>query len=263
MFQAIAYGVVQGLTEFLPISSSAHLILLPLFTGWPDPGLAFDVALHWGTLLAVVVYFRKDLVHIFTGFFGFAAGQREPNNRLAWYITIATVPGAALGFLFEKQAETMFRTPLLLACTLSIMGLLLFVADRIGSKTVTLDTINWKKALLIGLAQGVAIVPGVSRSGVTITTGLFLGLSREDAIRFSFFLAMPITFGAGLLKIGYLVHNAGDPLIWIALVTSALSGFSAVHILMTYIRTRSFTPFVVYRLAMAAFIAVWLFTGMR
>jgi len=244
---AIAYGIIQGLTEFLPVSSSAHLTLLPFFTGWEDPGLAFDVALHWGTLLAVLVYFRKDVLNLILN-----------DRTLGYKIALATVPGAVIGFLLEEHAETVFRSPALLAVTLSVMGIFLLIADKKGSHSVVLGELSWKKALLIGLSQGLAIVPGVSRSGVTIATGLLLGLEREAAVKFSFYLAIPITMGAGLLKSPYLISNIHDSSILVAIVSSALAGFAAIQILITYVRTKSFTPFVVYRLALAGCIVVWL-----
>lgn len=256
--QAIVYGLIQGLTEFLPVSSSAHLILLPFLTGWPDMGLGFDVALHWGTLLAVLIYFRFDIGRLFLDFLGLTQGQRRPENKLPLYIILGTIPGAALGFVFEKQAETLFRSPWILCVTLSLMGTGLFLADKFGTKNRSLADITWKTALTIGLAQGIAIVPGISRSGITITTALLLGLTRADAVRFSFYLAIPITAGAGLLKMDYLFHNANDPIIWLAMGTSLASGAAAIHILMTYVRTKSFTPFVVYRLILAGGVLTWL-----
>lgn len=258
IFHAVAYGFIQGMTEFLPVSSSAHLTLLPFFTGWQDPGLAFDVALHWGTLAAVFIYFRKDVLHLIQSFIGSLKGGRTPEHLLPWKIAIATVPGAALGFIFEKQAESLFRSPVLLACTLSVMGAALWAADRWGRKDTGIESLSFGKAVLIGIAQGIAIVPGVSRSGITIATGLLLGLDRESAVRFSFLLSMPITLGAGLLKSKYLIHNAGDPGILIGIVSSGLFGFAAIHILITYVRSRSFTPFVIYRFALAAAVLIML-----
>lgn len=258
LLQAIVYGVIQGLTEYLPVSSSAHLVLLPVFTGWKDPGLAFDVGLHWGTLVAVLAYFRKDVIKLVMGFAGYLGGHREYQNRLPAYLVLATVPGALLGLMFEKQAETIFRSPWILAFTLTGMGLLLLYSDRHGSKSLSLADLTWKTAIMIGLSQGLAIVPGVSRSGITITTALLVGFERADAVRFSFLLSMPIIFGAGLLKADYLLQSAGDPIIWIALCASAVSGFAAIKILIGYVRTRSFLPFVVYRILLAAVIVLWL-----
>jgi undecaprenyl-diphosphatase len=258
LFQSTIYGIIQGLTEFLPVSSSAHLILLPVFTGWPDPGLAFDVALHWGTLAAVVLYYRHDLAVFIRGAIGSLGGGRAPENILPWKIAAATVPGAVIGFAIEHQAETVFRSPWVMVFTLSIMGLVLWWADRVGTKNRHLEDLSWSRAITIGFLQSLALIPGVSRSGITMTACLFLGLERTDAVRFSFLLSIPITAGAGLLKSPYLIHNAGDPTIWAGVITSAVAGFLAIHVLMTYVRTRSFTPFVVYRIALAAVLAVTL-----
>lgn len=260
IFEAVVYGIVQGLTEFLPVSSSAHLILIPVFTGWADPGLAFDVALHWGTLAAVFVYFRKDLLALVTGAWGALKGGRAPENILPFKIAAATLPGAIIGFLVEDYAETTFRSPWIMVVTLSVMGVALWVADRVGPKVRKMEDITWTRALLIGLMQAVALIPGVSRSGVTITTGLLLGFERTAAVRFSFLLSVPITLGAGLLKSHYIFENLGSPAIWVGIVASALAGIAATHVLITYVRQRSFTPFVVYRLILAAVLAATLLT---
>ncbi|MCG3205376.1 MAG: Undecaprenyl-diphosphatase [Elusimicrobia bacterium] len=251
IFHSLVYGSIQGLTEFLPVSSSAHLILIPFFTKWPDPGLAFDVALHWGTLLAVFIYFRTDVALMLRLFWESLCGKRSEAHTLPWKIALATLPGAVLGYILEKHAESVFRSPALLAGTLSVMGLGLWASDRWGKKEISLEQLSWKHSLLIGLAQGIALVPGVSRSGITIATALFLGFKREAAVRFSFFLAMPITLGAGLLKSGYLLQNITDPFISIGILTSLLSGLAAIHILLTYVKNNSFTPFVLYRLGLA------------
>lgn len=260
LWHAAIYGFIQGLSEFLPISSSAHLTLLPYFTGWEDPGLAFDVALHWGTLFAVVIYFWKDVQRIAAGFLGSLQGKRDVINQLPWKIIAATIPGALMGLLFEKQAETIFRAPWITAITLSVMGLLLLIADKIGSKKMALNSLSFTQACVIGILQGFAIIPGVSRSGVTIMMGLLFGLEREAAVRFSFYLSMPIIFGAGLLKAKYLFHNMGDPVIMVAIGSSGFFGMAAIHILLTYIRTKTFTPFVIYRFALAAFVVAWMLT---
>ena len=247
-------GLVQGLTEFLPVSSSAHLVLLPWFFKWQDPGLGYNVALHWGTLIAVVAYFRKDLVQMTVGGIGFLQGKREPLNKLPWFIIAATIPGAILGLLFEEQAETIFRSPLLIASTLSVMGIVLYGTDRNGLKIKSIDQTSLKIFLIMGVLQGLAIVPGISRSGITISTALFLGFDRNTAVRLSFLLSIPIIAGAGLLKIGYLFNHLGSPLFLLGIGTAAISGWVAIHFLVTFVRTKSFTPFVVYRLVLAALI---------
>ena len=258
LLQSLVYGVVQGLTEFLPVSSSAHLILVPVFTGWDDPGLAFNVALHWGTLIAVVGYFRKDVAVLIRGWVGSFRGERNPENVLPWQIALATVPGAVFGFILEEQAETVFRSPWVIVVTLSALAVLLYIAERVAPHRIPVERVGWVRAFLIGVLQGIAIVPGVSRSGVTITAALFLGLERTAAVRFSFYLSMPIILGAGLLESGYLLGNLRSFSMWVAMAAAAVSGAAAIHLLLTYVRTRTFTPFVIYRLALALVIAGWM-----
>jgi undecaprenyl-diphosphatase len=253
LLQAVVYGIVQGLGEFLPISSSAHLVLVPWFFGWDDPGLTFDVALHVGTLFAVVAYFWKDWLRLI------GKGFVEPlgsEGRLFWYLVIATIPGAAAGFLFEKQAETVFRAPWLIAAMLVVMGLLLWAADRWGSRKRNLKTMTFPASLWVGICQMASIIPGVSRSGVTMTAGLSAGLSREAAARFSFLLSTPIIFGAAAAK---LPHLASDPSaltgsFLVGVVVSAITGFASIGFLLRYLQARSFVPFVVYRFLLAALI---------
>lgn len=258
IFEAIVFGIIQGLTEFLPVSSSAHLILLPVFTGWPDPGLAFDVALHWGTLAAVFLYFWRDIAALFKGAAGTFRGGSAPENILPWKIAAATVPGAVIGYLVEDHAETVLRSPWIMVVTLSAMGVALWLADRHGRKNLSIRDLSWPRALAIGLLQALALIPGVSRSGITITTGLVLGLERTAAVRFSFLLSVPITLGAGVLKSPYILENLGSPVIWAGVLASAAAGIAATHVLITYVRTKSFTPFVIYRVLLAAVLAATL-----
>jgi undecaprenyl-diphosphatase len=254
--QAITFGIIQGLTEFLPVSSSAHLTLLPFFTGWQDPGLAFDVALHWGTLMAVLLYFWKDVGQLVQGVLGFAKGKRDFENKFPFMIALATIPGVISGVLVEKWAETIFRSPQLIMITLCLGALALYAADRYGIRKLTLSEFTWTKAFIVGLLQCLALMPGVSRSGITISTALALGFQRTDAVRFSFFLAIPITAGAGLLKIGYLLTNLNNIHVITALVASAVSGMAAIHLLLRYTRNKSFTPFVIYRFILAGAILI-------
>ncbi|MCB4756165.1 MAG: undecaprenyl-diphosphate phosphatase [Elusimicrobia bacterium] len=257
--QSTVFGLVQGLTEFLPISSSAHLILLPRFLNWTDPGLAFDVSLHSGTLMALLLYFRKDIVILVADALKGLKNKDLHTNKLPWQILVATLPGALLGALFEEQAETVFRSPLLIAGTLALAGLFLWYADRFYKHTVKLGELTWTKALLIGLSQGLAIVPGISRSGITMGTALLLGLERPAAVLFSFYLSLPIILGAWILKSPELISSATDPSLWVGLTASFLSGLSAIHFLLRYIRTKTFTPFVIYRLLLALVILATLF----
>ena len=254
-FQALVLGMVQGLGEFLPISSSGHLIVVPWLLGWPEHGLSFDVALHVGTLVAVVLAFAGDWRRIVSAALrGLAAGRPfdTPDARLLWLLALASVPGAVAGLLLDKWAETTFRSPVLVAWALAGMGAVLLVADRRAEKGDA-RAVSLRDALLIGLAQAAAIVPGVSRSGATISMGLFLGHRREDAARFSFLLATPITFGAALVKARHLVF-AGDPTLALGMAAAAVFGVLAIRLLLRYVRTRDYTPFVVYRFALAALV---------
>jgi undecaprenyl-diphosphatase len=272
IFHAIILGLIQGLGEFLPISSSGHLVIAPWLLNFPDPGLAFDVALHFGTLIAVVLYFWKDFIKIISSSLSPSPvnGRRWLESRqgrktdegknieysptIFWLLVIATIPGAIFGYFLEDYAETVFRSPLLIAGTLSVVGLILYLADKYAQHKKNINEITKKDSLLIGLSQAVAIIPGVSRSGATITTGLFLGLNRESAARFSFLLSAPIIFGATILKIKDL-FSAGTPEI-IAIITAALSGYFAISWMLKFISRVSYKVFFWYRLALAALIVV-------
>ncbi|HVN94890.1 MAG TPA: undecaprenyl-diphosphate phosphatase [Syntrophorhabdaceae bacterium] len=247
ILQAVVYGLVQGLGEFLPISSSAHLILVPWFFRWTDPGLTFDVALHVGTLVAVVIYFWKDWVRLLAKGF---TDIRSSEGRLFWYIVAASVPGAIGGFLLEKKAETVFRSPLLIAVPLMLMGFFLYWADQKPNKKIDLKHITLGKSLLIGLAQVLAIIPGVSRSGITMMTGLLVGTTRETAARFSFLLSTPIIFGAAMVKLPTILSHSsmitGE--FMVGMIVSCLSGLLSIGFLLRYVRTKSFLPFALYRL---------------
>lgn len=250
--QAFVLGMVQGLGEFLPISSSGHLIVVPWLLGWPEHGLAFDVALHVGTLVAVVLAFAGDWWRMLSAATrGLATGRpfAEADARLLWLLALASVPGAVAGLLLERWAETTFRSPLLVGGTLAGLGLVLLLADRRAGRGASRE-VSLGDALLIGLAQAAAIVPGVSRSGATISMGLFLGHRREDAARFSFLLATPITFGAALLKARQLLA-APDASLLLGMASAAVFGILAIRLLLRYVRTRDYAPFVVYRFALA------------
>jgi len=261
MFQAFILGLVQGLGEFLPISSSAHLILTPWLFHWPDPGLGFDVALHWGTLVSAVIYFRNDLQLIIKGFWHslFQSTRDLQNNiyqKLSWLLIIASVPGAVIGKLLESSAETTFRNPLLIAGTLAVMGLILYGADVYGRKQKNLDRITKWDALWLGFSQALAVIPGVSRSGATMTLGLSLGFKRGDAARFSFLMLIPISFGAGLLKFKEFTNGVTTPELIIGFLTSTVVGYLAIKFLLNYLSRSSFKIFAWYRLALAALIVI-------
>ncbi len=251
-FQAIVLGILQGLTEFLPVSSSAHLTLTPWLMGWNDPGLAFDVALHLGSLVALLVYYRQDWIMIIKG-----AVTGEPRGRRLLILLIAaSVPGAILGFLFEKQAETVFRSPLLIAVTLAVMGLALWIIDLGATQTRDLDDITLGDALLIGVAQAFALVPGVSRSGATITVARMLKINRQDSANFSFLMSTPIIAGAGLLKAHEMLRSGLTRELTFGFAASAVFSLLAIAMLISYVRTRTYKVFAWYRLALAAFIII-------
>ena len=254
-WQAIILGSVQGLGEFLPISSSAHLVLVPWLFHWQDPGLTFDIALHIGTLIAVIIYFWRDWLRLIKQ--GLTA-PRTKDGRLFWYLFIATVPGAIAGYVLEKKAETIFRTPLLIALALIVMGVILFWAEKKSAKKNDLENISLGTSFLIGLSQTLAIIPGVSRSGITMTTGLFAGLNREAAARFSFLLSTPIIFGAALVKIPHLVRQSGviDANFLVGMLFAFITGILSIRFLLRYVQTETFLPFVWYRFALGALVIV-------
>ena len=253
--QAIILGLFQGLGEFLPISSSAHLVLVPWLFHWEDPGLTFDIALHVGTLIAVIAYFWKDWLRLVTQ--GFTA-PKTTDGRLFWYLVIATVPGAIVGYALEKKAETIFRTPLLIAVALIVMGAILYWAERKSAKKDDLSNITLRTSFLIGLSQALAIIPGVSRSGITMTTGLFSGLNREAAARFSFLLSVPIILGAAIIKVPYLVRHPDviDANFLIGMVVAFITGIASISFLLRYVQTKTFLPFVWYRFAVGALVII-------
>jgi undecaprenyl-diphosphatase len=250
-FAALILGIVQGITEFLPISSSAHLALAHQFFGWnlkDTSNLTFDVALHFGTLVAILIYFFRDWVGMFAR-----------RDRMLWLVLAASVPGAIAGALLEDAAESTFRGPLQMALLLAGMGLVMAAAERFGKKTQELGQMRSGEALLIGLAQALAIMPGVSRSGITMTTGLAFGLTREAAARFSFLLATPIMLGATLYQCRHLVGQSQTvtwaPLL-IGVIASGLTGFAAIAFLLRFLRQHTFYAFVAYRLVLAVVIVI-------
>jgi undecaprenyl-diphosphatase len=246
ILQAIIYGVVQGLGEFLPISSTAHITLLPWLFGWKDPGLTFDVALHIGTLFAVIIYFWKDWIRLIKAGI---TNIKSNDGKLFWFIVIACIPGGIIGVLFHDQVETIFRNPALIGMMLIAMGLVLYIADRVGQKTYDLENVGLLRSLLIGVSQGLAVIPGVSRSGITMATGRFFGLTREGAARFTFLLSTPFIFLSGV----YEARNFNNLNIEIlpfaiAIVTSAVVGILSIQFLLSYIKNRGFGIFVIYRI---------------
>jgi undecaprenyl-diphosphatase len=252
--QAVVLGVVQGLTEFIPVSSSGHLILVPRFLGWPDQGLAFDAAVHLGTLAALVAYFHAELLGLLRG---------TLSRRVLALLVAATIPAGLAGLLFGRFIEGQLRSPLLIAATTAGWAVVMALADRRARAPAPgpgdpIEGVPPAAALVVGLAQAIALVPGTSRSGITITAGVFAGLDRATAARFSFLLGIPITAAAGGLKALQLVRaglpaGEGGPLL-VAMAAAFVSGWAAVWFLVSYLRRRSLMPFVLYRLALAALI---------
>ena len=252
--QALVYGIVQGLGEFLPISSTAHLTLVPWLFKWEEHGLAFDVALHLGTLLAVGLYFWRDWIKIISAG---VRGTKTTDGKLFWFIVIATIPGALFGKLLEEDVESKFRNPALIGVMLIIMGIILYVVDRYSMKNVEIEKIGIRRTIAIGLSQVLALIPGVSRSGITITTGLFTGLTRESAAKFSFFLSAPIILGGVILKIKEIIHPQVPYSLFItAIVTSAIVGMLSIKFLLNFLKNKGFGIFTVYRLVLGVIVII-------
>jgi undecaprenyl-diphosphatase len=248
--QAIVLGAVQGLAEFLPISSSAHLILVPWLLKWQDPGLAFDVALHLGTLLALLIYYRDEWIAMARS----VAGGQSTERRLLQLLVVASVPGAIIGLAFEKQAETTFRSPLLIAIAMAVLAVLLWLFDKLSPQKRTVSEMTYWDALVIGFSQALAIIPGVSRSGATITMARAVGVERGDSANFSFLMATPIIAGAGLVEARKLFHEGLDWSVGLGFISAAVFGLVAIAFLIRYVRTRDYVVFAVYRLLVAALV---------
>ncbi|MEM0514152.1 undecaprenyl-diphosphate phosphatase [Pseudoalteromonas sp. YIC-827] len=248
----VVLAVIQGLTEFLPISSSAHLILPSQLLGWQDQGLAFDVAVHVGSLMAVMIYFRKEIGDILVAWFkSFGSQGATDDSKLGWYILLATIPAGIAGKLFEDLIEQHLRAAIVIAITTIFFGLVLWLADIKAKQSKNIYQLNWKSALLIGCAQAVALIPGTSRSGITMTAGLFLGLTKESAARFSFLLSVPVIGGMGLIKTIELAtgEQAVD---WQALILGAglsfMAAYACIFLFLKFIERMGMFPFVIYRL---------------
>lgn len=260
--QAVFLGAVQGLGEFLPISSSAHLILIPYVFRFKPHTLSFDVALHLGTLFALAIYFFKDWVKLFREGL---AGLKSPLSasslecRLFWYIVFASIPAALTGVLLEDKAETVFRNPLLAALILAVFGIVFYFAQKIGANSKPLAEISLKEALFIGMAQALAIIPGVSRSAATIACGLSLNFKKEDAVRFSFLLSFPVILGAGIFKIKdiffLLQDRAAIASLSAGFLVSVLFGLFSIHFLLKFVKKHNFNIFIIYRLLVFVLVA--------
>jgi len=259
--QGVVLGLVQGLTEFLPVSSSGHLILVPHVFGWPDQGLAFDAVMHLGTLAALLAYFRRELL-------GMASGALP--RRLAGLLVLATIPGALVGVVLEKLIEAKLRSPVVIAVATAGWAIVMWIADRRAAPAPAgpgdpLERVSLGQALTVGCAQALALIPGTSRSGITITAGLMGGFDRATSARFAFLLGIPITAGAGSLKALHLLREGLPPgeagPLAAALVTAFVSGWFAVWFLVNYLKSRSLRPFVVYRLLLALVIFLVILRG--
>ena len=265
LIQAIILGIVQGVTEFAPVSSSAHLVLVPWALGWPAPGVAFDAILHWGTLTAVIVYFWRDWLRVIKGFFRSLITRgpwntrtdgrlADSDSRLAWWIILGTIPAMVLGLAFKDFFESLFSSPASVGALLLVTALILVLGERAGSRfrdrVRNVDQMNLVDTLLIGLAQAAAIAPGISRSGATIATGLARGLKREDAARFSFLLGAPIILGAGLIPLLDLIRSGGLaqelPALLVGFIAAALAGYFCIKSLLSYLRHGNLYIFAAY-----------------
>lgn len=257
---SIILGAVQGITEVLPISSTAHLILFPWFFEVPTQGLAFDVALHVGSLLAIIWAFWPEWLHLLkkgSTLLGNKLKPKDHDHRMIYYLLIATLPGALAGYFLEDIVENTFRSPYVIVMTLALFGLLLLWTESQSKKSKTFASITLKDALLVGLAQALALVPGVSRSGITITAGLNRGLKKEEAAKFSFMLSAPVILGAAIIKVPDISTEVLTSLaFWGGLVSSFLFGLFSIKFILKFVQTHSYRPFVYYRFALAALIII-------
>jgi undecaprenyl-diphosphatase len=289
---SIILGAVQGISEFLPISSSAHLVLVPYLFKWQDQGLIFDVALHFGTLLAIIIFFWKDWISIIARAIShkkqdtsnpsttLEAGKAQTNlkpqilnpneanlaskaneaeaypKNLLWILLVATIPGAIAGALLEKQAETIFRSPLLIAINLIVFGLIIWLIDKYSKKNYQLSAINFKLAFYVGLAQMLAIIPGVSRSGSTMSAGRIIGLNRPDSARFSFLLAAPIMLGSALFEARHLTNLTLNASFYIGIISSMIFGLIAIKYLLQYLQKGNYAIFTWYRVILALIVII-------
>ena len=260
-FIAIVLGIVQGLAEFLPISSSAHLIIVRWLFGWDSViaqvggniDIALDVALHVGTLLAVIIYFFLDWLELVVN--GLTKGLKTKEGKMFWYLVIATIPGGVVGLLFESAIDKFIRSqPLIIAIGIAIMGIILYYVDRNSSQRINYENITFKQTLFIGFSQALALIPGVSRSGITMTAGRLLGFSRQASAKFSFLLATPIIAGAALKHTPDIIHNVGSPLFLAGTITSAIVGLLCISLLLKYLQRNNFAIFAVYRIMLAILI---------
>jgi len=264
--EAVILALVQGFTEFLPISSSAHLILPSQILGWSDQGLAFDVAVHVGTLLAIVIYFRREVVQLTGAWFKSVSGREQSqNSRLAWLIILSTIPAGLSGFLFNDFISDNLRSTAVIATTTILFGVILYISDHRGSRNLHVEDMNIKAAIIIGLSQALALIPGTSRSGITMTAALLLGYTRDAAARYSFLLSIPLIAAAGMLKGKELLETGSDNdwfLVIVGTVVAFVSAHACIHWFLKFLEKISFTPFVIYRLLLGTvLLALIVFSG--
>lgn len=265
LFNAIFLGLLQGATEFLPISSSGHLALFEYFLNIEEAGLAFDVALHLGTLLGVMIYFRRDFTQMFTAFIkpGMLGEDAGRQRQLALYICLGTIPAVVAGYLLKDTVETAFRTPVFIAGTLAGAGLLLLLADKLGKLQRSLKALGFSDAAVIGLSQALALMPGVSRSGITMTAGLMRGLNRMSAARFSFLLSAPIILGAGVYNLPAIIRQGSEPgqqgFYLAGFFAAAVSGYLVIAFLLRFVQSHSFAVFAYYRFILAGLVLLFHF----
>jgi undecaprenyl-diphosphatase len=261
--QIVVLAVVQGLTEFLPVSSSGHLILVPKIFGWADQGLVFDIAVHFGSLGAVCLYFRNDVVGLIRGAGDIVAGRaNSPRARMAWCIGIGTIPAAIAGLLLAGWIAATLRSPLVVVATLAGYAVLMALADRFAPRDRVISSIGIRDALIVGLAQALALVPGTSRSGITITAGRLLGFRRQDAARFSFLLSVPVILLASILQVVMLI-TGDEPVAWenlaVAAFISSIVAYLSIDFFMRFVSVLGLLPFAIYRLILASVILYVLF----
>ena len=269
LLEAIVLGIVQGLTEFLPISSTAHLRIVPAFAGWEDPGAAFTAVTQLGTMAAVLLYFRADLARIARAWIRSLRDpvvRRSLDARLGWYILLGTIPIGVFGLAFKDQIETGARDLYLIGCTLILLGLLLLVAERVATHDRPLEKITRRDGIVIGFAQALALIPGVSRSGATLTAGLFMGLDRTSAARFSFLLSVPAVVLSGAVEFGSIVSgeegdHVGLGALFVATLLAFVAGYASIAFLLRFLSSHSTMVFVVYRVALGALVLVLVSAG--
>lgn len=264
IYQAIILGIVQGLTELLPISSSAHLALIPTIFNWNIPD-SFDVALHFGTLLAIGIFFFKDWIDLIIGGYKKVVKKEDSvNGRMFWYIVAATIPGGIIGFILDKYAEEILTKPLIIAIALIVMGIILYVVDKKSSTKTEYENMTFKQTFLIGLSQALAFIPGVSRSGVTMTAGRAMGVSRESAAKYSFMLSAPIVFAATVFKLGDFIEyftiasTTGIIAFVLGVAFSFIVGILVIKFLLEYLKKGSFKVFAIYRVIIGLLVIAWI-----